>query len=123
MPGFKTLVAVLTLCVSAQAFAPMTPVKSMSQAAAAPVALRRVPNQRSALQMGNNAKFGIFSPAVVAARAVLGDKTLNKLRGKGISLHSQAITEWTVYVGASSYQRGMLIKKAKNNGDELGFLV
>ena len=39
--------------------------------------------------MGNNAKFGLFSPAVLAAKAILGDKQLNKLRGKGISLHSQ----------------------------------
>ena len=35
----------------------------------------------------------------------------------------QAITEWCVYVGAPTKTRGMLIKKAKNNGDRLGFLV
>ena len=79
--------------------------------------------QRSAVTMGNNAAFGIFSPAVIATRWIIGEKPLNKLRGKGISLHSQAITEWCVYVGAPAKTRGMLIKKAKNTGEELGFLV
>jgi hypothetical protein len=32
------------------------------------------------LQMGNNAAFGIFSPAVIVAKAVLGDAKLNKVR-------------------------------------------
>lgn len=80
-------------------------------------------SQRSTVTMGNNAAFGIFSPAVIATRWIIGEKPLNKLRGKGISLHSQAITEWCVYVGAPAKTRGMLIKKAKNTGDELGFLV
>merc|ERR1719384_875271 len=42
------------------------------------------------MQMGGKmAKFGIFSPAVYGAKLVLGQEKLNKLRGKGISLHSQ----------------------------------
>ena len=32
------------------------------------------------LRMGNNAKFGIFSPAVYFAKLVLGDSKLNKVR-------------------------------------------
>ena len=36
--------------------------------------------RRSQLQMGNNAAFGLFSPAVLAAKAVLGDKNLNILQ-------------------------------------------
>ena len=54
------------------------------------------------LQMagGKMAKFGIFSPAVYVAKLVLGDKKLEKLRGKAISLHSQAITEWCLLYGA-----------------------
>lgn len=36
---------------------------------------------------------------------------------------SQAITEFCVYVGAPSKTRGLLIRKAKTNGDKLGFLV
>merc|ERR1719223_1089932 len=74
------------------------------------------------LIMGNNAKFGIFSPAVIVARAVIGEQKLNKLRGKAISLHSQAITEWCVQYGAYGL-RLKLIKRAKKNGDELGFLI
>ena len=49
---------------------------------------------------GKMSKFGIFSPAVYAAKAVLGEAKLNKLRGKAISLHSQAITEWCQQYGA-----------------------
>ncbi|CAM9425201.1 unnamed protein product [Phaeothamnion confervicola] len=74
------------------------------------------------MQMGKVSKFGIFSPAVVVAKVVLGEARLNKIRGKAIALHSQAITEYCNWVGASSSMRGQLIKKAKNNGDTLGFL-
>ena len=53
------------------------------------------------LQMGGKmSKFGIFSPAVYAAKWVLGEAKLNKIRGKAISLHSQAITEWCLLYGA-----------------------
>ena len=72
--------------------------------------------------MGKIAKFGIFSPAVVAAKAVLGEKELNKVRGKAISFHSQAITDFCKYVGAQGKMRARIIKKAKTNGDDLGFL-
>ena len=50
---------------------------------------RRVAPRSGTISMGKMAKFGIFSPAVYAAKAVLGEKGLNKLRGQGISLHSQ----------------------------------
>ena len=69
------------------------------------------------------AKFGVFSPAVYAGRVLLGDKSLEKIRGQGISLHSQAISEFCIFVGATAKMRGLLIKKAKTNGDILGFLV
>jgi hypothetical protein len=72
---------------------------------------------------GLQAKDGIFSPAVRAARFVLGDKNLNKLRGKGISLHSQTITRFCTDFDLSSNTRGNMIKVAKVNGDFLGFLV
>eukprot|EP01039_Chlorochromonas_danica_P010775 gene10777-11975_t len=76
-----------------------------------------------ALRMGGNtAKFGIFSPVVYGAKFILGEAKLNKLRGKAISLHSQAITEWCLQYGAYNL-RLKLIKKAKKNGDTLGFLV
>jgi hypothetical protein len=76
----------------------------------------------SSLQMGSQAKFGVFSPAVYAAKVVLGSDKLNKVRGKAISLHSQYIGEFCEWVGAY-HLRTKLIKKAKTNGDILGFLV
>ena len=72
--------------------------------------------------MGSMAKFGIFSPAVYAAKVVLGTDKLNKIRGKAISLHSQAIGDFCTWAGAY-HLRTQLIKKAKTNGDVLGFLV
>lgn len=76
----------------------------------------------SSLQMGSQAKFGIFSPAVYGAKIVLGSDKLNKIRGKAISLHSQYIGEFCMWAGAY-HLRTKLIKKAKTNGDILGFLV
>jgi len=77
----------------------------------------------SSLHMGGKqAKFGIFSPAVYGTKLVLGKDKLNKIRGKGISLHSQTIGEFCQWIGAY-HLRVKLIKKAKVNGDVLGFLV
>jgi hypothetical protein len=72
--------------------------------------------------MGSMAKFGIFSPAVYGAKVLLGQGKLNKIRGKAISLHSQAIGEFCSWAGAY-HLRTLLVKKAKTNGDILGFLV
>jgi hypothetical protein len=77
---------------------------------------------KSDLQMGSMAKFGIFSPAVLVAKIGLGSDKLNKIRGKAISLHSQYIGEFCLWAGAY-HLRTRLIKKAKTNGDILGFLV
>lgn len=79
-------------------------------------------NGVSSLQMGKMAKFGIFSPAVYGAKLALGTDKLNKIRGKAISLHSQYIGEFCEWAGAY-HLRTKLIKKAKVNGDTLGFLV
>lgn len=76
----------------------------------------------SSLQMGSQAKFGIFSPAVYGAKVVLGKNDLNKFRGKAISLHSQYIGDFCKWAGAY-HLRTKLIKLAKTNGDTLGFLV
>jgi hypothetical protein len=86
-----------------------------------------VPQQQSVvrrgdMQMGKQAKFGIFSPAVYAAKLALGTEKLNKLRGKAISLHSQVIGDFTEWSGAY-HLRTKLVKLAKTNGDTLGFLV
>ncbi|KAL3773365.1 hypothetical protein ACHAW5_006455 [Stephanodiscus triporus] len=79
-------------------------------------------NSRTVLQMGNQSKFGVFSPAVYAAKIVLGNDKLNKIRGQAISLHSQYIGDFCTWSGAY-HLRTRLIKKAKTNGDTLGFLV
>jgi hypothetical protein len=81
-------------------------------------------NGKSELYMagGKQAKFGIFSPAVYAAKLMLGTEKLNKFRGKAISYHSQYIGDFCEWVGAY-HLRTRLIKKAKTNGDTLGFLV
>lgn len=39
--------------------------------------------------MAKVSKFGPFTPVVVAARLVIGEKSFNRIRGKGIALHSQ----------------------------------
>ena len=92
---------------------------SQRSRAAQPVARQ---NKHANLQMGSQAKFGIFSPAVYGAKIVLGNEKLNKLRGKGISLHSQTIGDFCGWAGAY-HLRTRLIKMAKTNGDILGFLV
>lgn len=71
---------------------------------------------------GKMSKFGIFSPAVYVAKFALGTDRLNKVRGKAISLHSQYIGDFCEWIGAY-HLRTQLIKKAKTNGDILGFLV
>lgn len=87
----------------------------------AAVCQRRQP-QAAKWTMGKVSKFGPFTPAVIATRLVIGDKALNKLRGKGIALHSQAITAFCEFTGAGPKMRQKLIRQAKNNGDTLGFL-
>mmetsp|Transcript_10039 Transcript_10039/g.18095 ORF Transcript_10039/g.18095 Transcript_10039/m.18095 type:complete len:119 (-) Transcript_10039:1843-2199(-) len=72
--------------------------------------------------MAKVSAFGPFSPVVIAARVVIGEKNFNKLRGKGISLHSQAIGNFCEYVGASGKTKQGLIRLAKANGNTLGFL-
>lgn len=78
--------------------------------------------QRAQWQMAKVAKFGPFTPAVIATKVVIGDKNLNKIRGKGIALHSQVITVFCEFTGAGPKTRQTLIRTAKNNGNTLGFL-
>ncbi|KAL2634220.1 hypothetical protein R1flu_005699 [Riccia fluitans] len=80
---------------------------------------------RPQIRMGNPAASskGIFAPLVVIARNILGKKRFNQLRGKGIALHSQVITEFCKSIGADSKQRQGLIRLAKKNGEKLGFLA
>ncbi|CAI9755918.1 unnamed protein product [Fraxinus pennsylvanica] len=66
---------------------------------------------------------GVFAPAVVVTRNVIGKKTFNQLRGKAIALHSQVINEFCKTIGADNKQRQGLIRLAKKNGENLGFLA
>lgn len=67
-------------------------------------------------------QFGPFTPLLKLTRLVIGDKPLNKLRGKGIALHSQAITAFCDFSGTGPKMRQNLIRVAKENGSKLGFL-
>ncbi|KAG6549068.1 hypothetical protein Mapa_009511 [Marchantia paleacea] len=79
---------------------------------------------RPQIRMGNpNEGKGVFAPLVVIARNILGTKRFNQLRGKGIALHSQVITEFCKSIGADAKQRQGLIRLAKKNGEKLGFLA
>mmetsp|Transcript_3617 Transcript_3617/g.9224 ORF Transcript_3617/g.9224 Transcript_3617/m.9224 type:complete len:272 (+) Transcript_3617:87-902(+) len=53
-------------------------------------------------------KSGIFSPVVLAATSVLGKDQLNKLRAKGIQLHSNVIKS---FVGTSESPMGQAVLK------------
>ena len=48
---------------------------------------------------------------------------MDKVRGKLIAAHSQVITQFVTDKKLSAKVRGNLIKVAKKNGEELGFLV
>lgn len=110
------------------AFVAATPVSSSHTALAGHAVCNRRPVvenndfQQAKWTMGRVSKFGPFTPAVIATRLIIGDKRLNKLRGKAISLHSQAITAFCEFTGAGPKMRQNLIRVAKKNGDTLGFL-
>jgi hypothetical protein len=106
MKLYQSIVLILAVAISTvNGFMTATPINSqqggsfvvsqrpraVSTAAPSTVAQR---TGSSSLQMGNMAKFGVFSPAVYAAKVVLGADKLNKIRGKAISLHSQYIGEF-----------------------------
>lgn len=83
-----------------------------------------VSQKKNATVAGNpNEGKGIFAPVVVVARNILGKKRFNQLRGKGIALHSQVITEFCKNIGAEAKQKQGLIRLAKKNGEKLGFLA
>eukprot|EP00897_Mesotaenium_endlicherianum_P002077 jgi/Mesen1/1898/ME000143S00952 len=79
---------------------------------------------RGVVTMGNaHAGTGVFAPIVVVVKNAMGQKQFNQLRGKGIALHSQVITEFCKSIGADAKQRQGLIRLAKKNGEKLGFLA
>ena len=71
-------VLLIALAGGVQAFSPTT------------VPSLRVPRPSAcAVRMGKEAADGIFTPAVKAAKVVLGDKKLNAIRGDVIAMHSK----------------------------------
>jgi len=66
MSAFLKLLITACLLILAAAFSP-SPSLAMRQ------------TKRMEVSMGNNAQFGIFSPAVIAAKFVLGEAKLNKV--------------------------------------------
>jgi hypothetical protein len=54
-------------------------------------------------------KEGIFSPAVLAAKKVLGDEELNKVRAKAISLHADVIKSF-VGTADSPFGQSVLVR-------------
>ena len=81
-----------------------------------------VDREQARWTMAKVSKFGPFTPAVIATKLVIGEKNLNRVRGKGIALHSQAITAFCEFTGAGPKMRQSLIRTAKENGNTLGFL-
>uniref|UniRef100_A0A6U5CCX5 Uncharacterized protein n=1 Tax=Hemiselmis andersenii TaxID=464988 RepID=A0A6U5CCX5_HEMAN len=98
-----------------------TPAKADTEASSNPSA-RSSGGALTSLHMGKQAAFGPFTPIVIGARSVVGEKKFNQIRGKGITLHSQVITEFCSYAGVPRELRQGLIRLAKANGNTLGFL-
>ena len=48
---------------------------------------------------GKVSAVGPFTPIVIATRSIVGEKKFNQIRGKGITLHSQVISEFCSYAG------------------------
>ena len=66
---------------------PPMPVAPTTEPANMPASAKKAPKKK-----GNNPhKEGVFSPIVVAAGTILGEESLNKIRGKVIAIHSDLI--------------------------------
>mmetsp|Transcript_6521 Transcript_6521/g.8175 ORF Transcript_6521/g.8175 Transcript_6521/m.8175 type:complete len:240 (-) Transcript_6521:95-814(-) len=64
-------------------------------------------------------KDGVFTPVVVAAKGLIGDDNLKKVRGKVISLHSDVIKEFVKTSDSEFGQNTLktLFRMADKNGD------
>jgi hypothetical protein len=84
----------------------VTPMQSAAATIEAPSKKKKVAPKKKG---GAVHKEGIFSPAVLAAKAVLGDAELNKIRAKAISMHSDIIAS---FVDTHSSSTGQAALKA-----------
>ena len=66
---------------------------------------------------------GPFAPIVRFTKEAVGRKEFNKFRAKIISKHSQVITEFCKVIGADKKLNQGLVRLAKKNGEDLGFLA
>jgi len=66
---------------------------------------------------------GPFAPLVRTTRGVVGKKEFNKFRAQVISKHSQVITQFCKTIGADKKLNQGLVRLAKKNGEDLGFLA
>merc|ERR1719454_1439948 len=103
-------------------FAVLAPAAAFVAVPVPPRAAAAAPLSRVAGATMGPAKDGPFTPAVRAARLILGDQLLLKVRGKAISYHSQYINQFCGEFGVPKKINQGLIKKAKIVGSDLGFL-
>lgn len=66
---------------------------------------------------------GIFAGVVFAGYAVVGERLVDRLRGKGIGLHAEVINSFCARFAIPSKTRQGFIKTAKKTGHDLGFLI
>jgi len=82
-----------------------------------PVLKKAVPKPKAG---GAHNQEGIFSPFVVAAKKVIGDEKLNKVRAKVISMHSDVITNFVetsdTRVGSAVLKNLFELADANKNG-------
>ena len=65
----------------------------------------------------------MFAPIVISLRQLFGKAKFNKIRGKGIALHSQVINAYCKRFGIETKTRQSLIRQARDNGKKLGLLA
>ncbi len=65
----------------------------------------------------------MFASLVVGLRQVIGKRRFNQVRGKVIGLHCKVISNFCNSVGIDSKERQSLIRLARSNGKQLGFMA
>ncbi|OKH17789.1 electron transporter [[Limnothrix rosea] IAM M-220] len=65
----------------------------------------------------------MFASLVVGLRQLMGNSRFNQIRGKAIGLHCKVISNFCNFIGIDSKERQNLIRLARNNGKQLGFMA
>jgi len=68
-------------------------------------------------------KDGIFAWSILLGFGIFGEQFIQRLRGKGIQLHSAAINAFCARYAIPKALNKQYIETAKRNGQDLGFLV